>query len=123
MITFIILIILITVGAFIAVKSNEASLFEVIGGSMVISFTFALLFHLAFWLTASYGYNIFFTERTAFEQTLNEARKNGYKYETAAIIKDVGEWNKKLAKAKYNNSIWFFDPYVDDRVEQLQPIK
>lgn len=82
-----------------------------------------LLGHTISILTASYSYEMFVVKRDAFESTLNNARKNGNEYETAAIVKSVAEWNIYLAMAKYENKTLYFDQFIDDRIEGLEPIK
>ena len=72
---------------------------------------------------SSYEYERFVVCRNAFEQTLSECRKNGNQYETATIVKEVSDWNQKLAENKLDNSKFLMDTYVDDRFEQLKPIK
>ena len=72
---------------------------------------------------SSYNYDKFVVRRNAFEQTLNECRLNGNQYETAAIVKEVSDWNQQLAENKLDNSKFLMDTYVDDRFEQLKPIK
>ena len=82
-----------------------------------------LFLHSLAYFTANYNYGLFVAERDAFEETLKEARENGSEYEIAAITKDVAEWNRALAELKYSNKTLFFDQYVDDGIELLEPIK
>lgn len=119
MTTLIILILIIAVG----VKLLNSWDFGMLGGLMAMFGSILLLIHLLCWGFASYDYNQFKTQRNAFEQTLKSARANGNQYETAAIVKEVAEWNVKLASKKYDNTIWFFDQYVDDRIGSLDPIE
>lgn len=119
MITLIILIVLVATGGYLTTKWD----YEILGALMCIIFGLLLLIHSIAWGTASYNYGLFVEKRNAFERTLNEARKNANEYETAAIIKEVAQWNQKLAEYKYDNKTLFFDQYIDDRVELLEPIK
>ena len=97
--------------------------YEVLGGLMGIIFGLWSVIHLICILTVSYSYELFVVKRDAFEKTLNDSRKNGNQYETAAIVKEVSEWNTKLAEYKYDNNTLYFDQYIDDRIEDLEPIK
>lgn len=104
-------------------RSNEYHQLEVLAIFGLLLLVIILPFHLLSWCTTGYAYEKFVQERNAFEQTLNNARNSGNQYETAAIVKDVAEWNQQLAVYKYKNNHWFFDQYIDDRIETLEPIK
>lgn len=119
MTTLIILIVLVAIGSYLLTKYRYALL----GSIMCGLFGVWTVIHGIAWGIAPYEYGLFIEKRNAFEQTLKVARENGNKYETAAIVKDVSEWNQKLAEYKYNNKIIFLGQYVDDRVELLNPIK
>lgn len=82
-----------------------------------------LFFFILLTSMSSYEYERFMVRRSAFEQTLNECRLNGNQYETAAIVKEVSEWNESLAENKLDNSKFLMETYVDDRFESLKPIK
>ena len=73
--------------------------------------------------TSSYNFKKFKIQRDSFEQTLKTARENGNPIETAAIVKEVSNWNIELASAKFDNTIFLLDEYIDDRIESLEPIK
>lgn len=83
----------------------------------------AILIHTALWLPKGYIYGKWVAEREAFTQTLAEAREKGSEFERAAIVREVAEWNARLAKAKYDNANWLLGQYVDDRVDSLEPIR
>lgn len=117
--TLIILIVLIAIGGYLTTTWN----YEVLGVIMCLIFGISLLFHAFAWGLVSYEYGLFVAKRNAFEQTLNLARESGNEYETAAIVKEVAQWNVKLAEAKYDNKTLCFDQYIDDRVEFLELIK
>jgi len=119
MITLIILIVLIAIGGYLTTKWD----YEGLGIIMCAIFGLWLIMHSFCWGLVSYEYGLFVEKRNAFEQTLNEARNNGNEYETAAIVKEVAQWNQKLAEYKYDNKTIFFDQYIDDRIELLEPIK
>lgn len=74
-------------------------------------------------LTVSYHYELFVVKRNAFETTLDNVRKNGNEYETVAIAKEVVKWNTRLAEDKFDNTFWFYDQYIDDRINTLKPIE
>lgn len=119
MITLIILILLVALGGYLTTKWD----YDLLGVIMCIIFGMLLVIHCFSWGLVSYSYGLFVEKRNSFEQTLKDARENGNEYETAAIVKDVAQWNVKLAEYKYDNKTLFFDQYVDDRVELLEPIK
>ena len=119
MITLIILIVLVGIGIYLTTTLN----YEFLGIIMCVIFGIWLLIHIFGWGLKSYEYGLFVKKRNSFELTLKEARKNGNEYETAAIVKDVAQWNIKLAVYKYDNKTLFFDQYIDDRIELLKPIK
>lgn len=119
MLLFIILIVLIAIGAALT-KTYD---YDFLGVIMCVVFGFVFVFHTIAWCLSSYEYGLFVEKRNAFEQTLKEARENGNEYETAAIVREVSEWNIDLAERKYDNKTLFFDQYIDDRIEDLEPIK
>jgi uncharacterized membrane protein len=119
MLTSIILILLVVLGIY----SLRSYTYEVFGMIAVPIFGLYLMVHILCCLIKSYEYELFVEERNAFEQTLNESRKSNNLYESAAIVKQVAEWNQELAKMKYNNKTILFYQYVDDRCELLEPIK
>lgn len=107
-------------GMYLIIKSWD---YDILGVLMAIVFGVALFIHsLAFGLK-TYSYEIFVEKRNSFEKTLDNARENGNEYETAAIVKEVSDWNMKLASAKYDNKTFLLDQYIDDRIEDLEPIQ
>lgn len=121
MVTILILTLLIIIG--IKIMGSRNGNVAGAGAVLVLLASLFLIGHLFVFLPKSYSYGKWIAERDSFELTLREARQNGTEMERAAIIKEVAEWNRKLATAKYDNSHWFFGQYVDDRVETLEPIK
>jgi len=124
MIILIVLLVLFVFGVYLMniETYNENWIF---GVGTILTFTFGvyLVIHLIGFLLASYSYEKLVVKRTSFEQTLNDSRRNGNEYETAAIVKDVAEFNMSLASDKYDNNVFLLKDYVDDRVMLLEPIK
>lgn len=120
MITLIILLALTGLGLYLYNKGWD---YEIGGEFMISIFGLWSLLHSICLLTVSYGFEVFLVKRTAFEKTLNNSRKNGNDYETAAIVKEVAEWNVKLAEYKYENTTLYFDQFIDDRIDTLEPIE
>ncbi len=118
MTTFFILIALIVIGRYLTSKLGYKSL--ELAALILVPY---LIIHSIVWGLVSYEYGLFVEKRNSFEQTLKFARANGNKYESAAIVKEVAQWNIELAKYKYNNKTLFLDQYIDDRMESLEPIK
>lgn len=125
MITFIILGVLIITAIIMYRKSfnNYDDIREYISIAIIVFAGTYLLFHTVFFSMKSYDYELFVEERSAFEETLKNSRENGCDLETATIVKEVSEWNVLLANCKYKNKTLFFDQYIDDRIETLNPIK
>lgn len=119
MITLIILIVLVAIGGYLTTKWD----YELLGIIMCVIFGLWLIIHSFAWGLVSYEYGLFVEKRNAFEHTLQVARENGNEYETAAIVKEVAQWNVKLAEYKYDNKTMYFDQYINDSVELLEPIK
>ena len=120
MITGIILAVLIGIGIYLVNKSYD---YDMLGGLMCVLFGIYLVVHLFALALVNYEYGMFVEKRNAFEQTLKLSRENGNDYETAAIVKEVAQWNIKLAERKYDNKTFVLDQYIDDRIETLEPIK
>lgn len=119
MLTIIICIVLIIIGS---VLLNTWD-FDFFGFIILFCSAIYLIVHVTAISLKSYSYEKFVVRRDAFEQTLHAARENGNEYETAAIVKEVAEWNQYLRSQQYDNGTVFFDQYIDDRVMDLEPIE
>lgn len=119
MITLIVLAVFVGIGIFLLFSYYN----ETLGFIIIVMFGFCLLTHVGVWGLTSYRYELFVAKKNAFEQTLKDARENNNKYEIATIVRDISYWNIYLAEAKYDNKTIFFDQYIDDRIELLDPIK
>ena len=98
---------------------NDALLFI---GIMITLFSgAALISHTTHMLLAKHDYEVFKCTRDAFMDTLNSARSY-HSIENAAILKEIAEWNQKLAVMRYENKHWFLKDYIDDRVQDLKAI-
>lgn len=120
MIITIILCVLTGIGIYLANKTYD---FEILGIIISSVFGLYLIIHLLIWSLASYDYNLFVEKRKAFVSTLENAREKGRELEAAAITKEVAEWNKTLASSKYTNKVFLLSDYIDDRIEDLEPIE
>lgn len=96
---------------------------EGLGVVITIIFGIYLLVHVIRWSTATYSYNITVVERNSFVETLNDARNNKRELESAAILKEISEWNRYLAEAQYDNGTFLLGDYHDDRIMNLKPIR
>ena len=119
MITLFILLVLTVLGIYLLKDYT----YDPLGPTMTLIFGIWLLIHSFCLLTVSYDYKVFVQERNAFEQTLKNSRETGNEYETAAIVKDVADWNTRLAQKQYDNTTLWFDQFIDDRFDDLKPIK
>ena len=120
MVGIIIGVVLFLIGLYLSIKTYN---YDMLGAILSIFTGIYLFIHILSLSLVEYNYNIFVTHRDAFEKTLLDARLNGNEYETAAIVKDVAKWNIRIADQKYDNKTLFFDQYIDDRFETLEPIK
>ena len=96
---------------------------EFSGASLSGIGTLGLIFHITLISLRAYNYEQFITQRTSFEQTLQESRINGSELESASIAKDVAEWNRILASTQYDSKTFFLSQYIDKRFDTLEPIK
>jgi hypothetical protein len=120
MIITIILLAILLIGIYIANKSYN---FDLLGIVLSTVSGLYLVMHLLFWALASYDYNLFVEKRNSFVFTLESSRENKRDLESAAILKEISDWNQELASQKYNNTLFLLDDYIDDRIEYLEPIK
>lgn len=120
MITLIILLALTAIGGYIIKTSYD---YDFGGFMMVMCFGLWAIIHATIFFTQSYYFELFVEKRNSFEMTLNNSREKGYEYEAAAIVKEVAEWNMKLAEDKFDNKNWYLGQFVDDRIETLEPIE
>jgi hypothetical protein len=115
-----ILSVLFIIGFLITKKSYN---YEILGIIICTLSGLYLLIHITLWSLSSYSFNKFVTEREAFVETLEYARKDEVKFELISITHDVSEWNRKLASSKYDNNVFLLKDYVDDRISTLEPIR
>lgn len=90
---------------------------------LTVSSFFYLVIHIALWIPRKYTYDLAEAKRNAIQESIDFSRKNGYKMESATVLKDVIEWNKYLAETKIKNKTIFLGQYIDDRFEYLEPIR
>ena len=120
MIIFITLLLLTVLGIYIAKKSYD---YEFLGVIVSLIFGLYLIIHGIMFFTVSYEYENWLVKRNAFEETLKECRENGRDIEAAAILKEVSEFNKTLARARNDKKYFFTKDYIDDRVFDIDFIK
>ncbi len=119
MIQLIILLCLAGIGIYILTR-NEYSF---PGFFMTFIFSIWAVIHLIVLTTVKYEYMSFITQRNSFEKTLKDARENGYDIETVGITERIADWNMSLTRFKYKNKTIYFDQFVDDRFDSLEPIR
>lgn len=120
MITAIILLVLTVLCLYHGIKNEWDYLFSFLG---TLIFGFWFIVHILCISLQGYYFELFVEKRNSFEMTLNNSREKGSDYEAAAIVKEVAEWNMKLAEDKFDNKNWFLGQFVDDRIETLEPIE
>jgi hypothetical protein len=121
MITTLILVLLIAL--FLIVDKLFPNDIRPIGTALAMLCIFYCIPHIGMTYTRQRDFDKFLIRRNAFEQTIIDIRANGNPHEMVAVVKDIAEWNISLAEYKYQNSLDFFGQYVDDRFEDLNPIK
>lgn len=102
------------------VKGNWDVEFIGIIGSLITAIMLLIAF--VSLLMKSYNYGVLESKRSAFVETLKEARKAENSLELAAITKEIVSFNVELKEYQYTNST-ILDEFVDDRVDELKPIK
>lgn len=117
----IILVVLFVLGLFLLRNNND----DVATFGFVLTFIMGLfiIMHIGLIATASFDYQRARVKRTSVVNTIKEARINNAPIERAAITKDIINFNQYLASKQYYNTIPFLDPYIDDRFNNLQPIR
>ena len=125
MTTIIIIITLIALICFIfrgedGFTDSDYGIYGILG---ITCLAFYLFFHSLSYFTVEYSYEKFVMERNSFEETLKTSRESNHEYETAAIVKEIVIWNQRLSEKKFDNKSLLFDQYIDDRFEDLEPIK
>jgi len=116
-ITFIIFLI---IGIFLIATSD----YESLGGWVLISISvFVVFFNTIELSTSEYDYEVLVAERDSYQLSLDGLRAIGQDFETLAIGQDIVDFNKLIAVEKVQNKSWFYDIYIDDRIDSLQPIK
>ena len=121
MIITIILVVLFVLGLYLSRSSDIDIHLAGVLTSVIIGLL--LIVNVAEISLASYEYHKLATKRISIVETLKESRTNSGVIERAAITKDVIKFNSYIAELKYENSTFFFDPYIDDRIELMKPIK
>lgn len=123
MITIVILVVVIVMGYFLHDRLSDYMLPFVLGGLMSIGGGILMVLHLFLWSITSYEYGKFVSKRDSLQQSLDWSRANSSELERAAILQDISEFNKDLAEHKYNNKTLLLTYYIDDRIEDVEPIK
>jgi len=118
-------IVLLVVVIATAIISRMADSYDIslLSGMVSVLTGIYLLCHVFALSLISYNYESFVNRRNAFVETLENSRENGNDYETATIVKDISHWNERLAEQKFDNTTLYFDQYIDDRWENIKPIK
>jgi hypothetical protein len=76
---------------------------------------FIIIFWILFCTEQKSEINQFYTTRNSIER----AREKGDYLEKAAIQLKIIETNQWLANKKYYNSVWFFDFFIPDEVDDI----
>jgi len=96
---------------------------EMLGAIIVISFGVLLLVSVVSVPLAQMQGNSKVAEYKAFTETLDNSRhKDLSEIERANITSKIGEWNEKIAEARYYND-GIFSPFVSNKLAELDYIK
>lgn len=118
-----------TIGCFYLVnKSEDIKFIRLLGLDFALGIlgsigVFIFIVHLFLSLTKGVDYNSLLNKRVSIINSLDKAREISNNLESAAILKEIIDFNTKIADAKYTNKTFFFGQYIDDRVEGIEPIK
>lgn len=74
-------------------------------------------------IMSPFKYELHLVKRNALISTLEEARYVESHFEKAGAISKVIMYNQELAERQYENTLWLFDPAVDDRFMELTPVQ
>lgn len=105
----------------IILLSKESESF--FGGFLLLISLFVLIPNTVELCTVSYDYDKIVTKRNSLETTLIELRKNEDNNEKSSVGLKIIEFNEMLAIEKLENESWFYDIYIDDRINSINPIK
>jgi hypothetical protein len=117
-----IILIPIVIGIYLSIKYYLEGL-DALGWFLIIIFGAIFIVHIIACSLSKYQHDLFLQKRDAFELTLKDSRDSKKELETAAILKNVSEWNIELAEKKFDNSTFLLDCYIDDRIESVEYIE
>ena len=63
------------------------------------------------------------TKRQSIQRSIDVARQTPNSLELASVTRDVIDFNKELEWQQRQNSFWFLDPLIDDRINNLKVIR
>lgn len=123
MITLIILVVVFIVG--LVLLYGFADDFEVstLGFLITIFSAAAIIIHLLSWIIAPYNHDVFMQEREAIQTHIDDVRDSHRYNEFYAISKEATEWNIMLYKMQYQNQKRLLRPYIDNRIDDVKPIR
>ena len=99
------------------------------GIESLISFILSLIFicwllgHSIEWVSASHDYEILKAEVETYQETLDNIRDTENNFERGTIAESILKLNVIINNNKIQNKTWFFDVYIDDRIDSLKFIK
>lgn len=85
---------------------------------------FAIVSAIAFILLSlkSYDYNLLFEKRKSIEFTVQSAKESG-NHDDPWVVFILKEYNEDLSVRKYNNTLFLFDEFIDDRFDELELLR
>ena len=120
----IIFLVLVIIGIRLLYKYDGYNEGNLLGGwLLIIIFGISLIINTVNLMTVSYYFDVYEKQMQAHQETLDNVRANEFEFETATIALDIISVNKNLARYKRENQSWFYDIYVDDRIDSIKPIK
>lgn len=111
----IITLVLVIIGLWYTYKRPESDL----GAIFTMSAIMFLITYIICILMAINNYHKLRVEGESLNYTLNSARMYGNPHNDIGTFNAIADYNKKLAKAQYLNSVPFLREYVDNRTDEL----
>lgn len=121
MINLIAIVLLIIIGVVIAKKSQTDWEFV---GIVIAGLNIILLFiHVSTWAFVPVSFDRFVAKHNQLQIDLDNSRNSDDSYERVAILQVITRHNQVIAENKQLNKNWFYDQYIDDRVDSLKTIE
>lgn len=89
---------------------------------LATAFSMLSIIAIIFFLSSEQNYYRYLEKRKSIEFTIQNARESG-NHEDAGIVLILKEYNEDLSVRKYNNTLFLFDEFIDDRFDELELLR